>query len=467
MAEIIKKLTRREFIDRTAKGAIGVAGYSFFHNPLLDAADFSSNRSTVVIVKHDNASRIENQGNKKAYLVEQEVAQGMMDAGIRSLTGIEDVGEAWKSLFPDITQNKVIGIKLNCIARQDNPIGLASHPEVIYCIVNGLTRMRVDGSSFPAENIIIWDRSEFEIERSDFIINKGNIGVKCYGTRYEIMREGQDAGGYSTAVKYKIAGTDQYLSEILVNKIDYLINTCLLKDHVYSGVTLSLKNHYGSCWAPLKMHGGYCNPYIPALNALPPIKDKQVLCLCDAIYGIRSGGPMGPPQVTPNSIILSKDTVALDTIGAEMLKEFGTSNYTLSKAKHIATAAQAPYNLGTNERNQIDVINIENPSTGVDDGNKKKVISDDFRLFQNYPNPFNAQTTISYQLFKPFNVKLDIFNVQGALVRTLINEHQSSGYYRISWDGKTLNGMSAPGGAYFGKLQINNVHQTIRMLLIK
>jgi len=372
MTEIIKKFTRREFIDRTAKGAAGLVGFSLLKNPLLNTADFSTSRSTVVIVKHDNASRIENQGNKKAYLIEQEIAQGMVDAGIRSLTGIEDVAEAWKSLFPGIIQNKVIGIKLNCIARQDNPVGLASHPEVIYSIVNGLTRMQVAGSSFPAENIIIWDRAEFEIERSDFIINKGNKGVKCYGTRYEIMREGQDAGGYSTAVKCNIAGTEQYLSEILVDKIDYLVNTCLLKDHVYSGVTLSLKNHYGSCWAPLKMHSGYCNPYIPALNTLPPIKDKQVLCLCDAIYGIRSGGPMGPPQVTPNSIILSKDTVALDTIGAEMLKEFGTSNYTLSKAKHIATAAKAPYNLGTNDRNQIDVINIDNPSTGVADGNKKK-----------------------------------------------------------------------------------------------
>lgn len=184
----------------------------------------------------------------------------MMDEGIRQLTGINDIGEAWKSFFPGITQNKVISIKLNCIARQDNASGLASHPEVIYSIVNGLTKMQVDGNPFPAENIIIWDRSEFEMERSGFVINKGESGVKCYGTRYEIMRQGEDSGGYSTEVSYSVAGVQQYLSKILVDEIDYLINTCLLKDHAYSGVTLSLKNHYGTCWAPLKMHGGYCNP---------------------------------------------------------------------------------------------------------------------------------------------------------------------------------------------------------------
>jgi uncharacterized protein (DUF362 family) len=213
-----------------------------------------------VVVKHDNASKIEYQGNKKLYNVDQQVIQIMMDEGIRQLTGINDIGEAWKSFFPGITQNKVISIKLNCIARQDNASGLASHPEVIYSIVNGLTKMQVDGNPFPAENIIIWDRSEFEMERSGFVINKGESGVKCYGTRYEIMRQGEDSGGYSTEVSYSVAGVQQYLSKILVDEIDYLINTCLLKDHAYSGVTLSLKNHYGTCWAPLKMHGGYCNP---------------------------------------------------------------------------------------------------------------------------------------------------------------------------------------------------------------
>lgn len=467
MDEKIKRYSRRQFIDLSARGAASLIGYSLLHNRLTRAAGRLAGNSMVVVVKHDAASKIEYQGSRKIYGIDQEAAQAMMDAGIRRLTGIEEIGEAWKSLFPGITQNKTISIKLNCIARQNNIYGLASHPEVAYSIVNGLTRMQVEGQPFPEENIIIWDRSEFELVRSGFSINKGDTGVRCYGTRYEIMREGQDSGGYSTAVQYDVGGVKQYLSQILVDHTDFLINTCLFKDHVYSGVTLSLKNHYGSCWAPRHLHGGNCNPYIPALNVLPPIRDKQVLCICDAIYGIKSGGPMGAPQITPNTLIFSKDTVALDTIGKQMLQDSGTSSWTIAKAKHIDTAAEEPYSLGTNDPGQIDLITIENPGTGTDEKKNVKLYPDDFRIFHNYPNPFNAQTMLSYQLLKPARVKLDIYNIRGAFVRSLANEYQGSGYYRIRWDGMTSGGKLAPSGIYLALFQINNVRQTIRMQLIK
>jgi uncharacterized protein (DUF362 family) len=460
MADKTKRYTRRQFIDRTAKGTVGLIGYSMLDSAFSKASAMPNAKSKVIVVKHDDASIT---GNK----VDQDVAQVMVDAAMRSLTGIDDIGEAWKSIFPEITQNKVISIKINCIARQDNPSGLASHPEVAYSIVNGLTSMQVEGSPFPEENIIIWDRSEFEMEKADFSINKGDTGVKCYGTRYEIMREGEDTGGYSTTVLYDVNGSDQYLSKIIVDESDYIINTCLLKDHCYSGVTLSLKNHYGSCWDPLHMHSGYCNPYIPALNILSPIRDKQALCICDAIYAIISGGPMGSPQISPNSLIFSKDTVALDTIGYQMLEDNGTPSYTLSKATHIATAAQAPYNLGTNDPAQIDLINIDNPSVGIHEKGTVRMHSSDFRLFQNYPNPFNPQTTISYQLFKPANVKLNIYDMQGSLVRTLVDKHHNKGYYRLLWNGRTANGIPAPSGAYLGDLQIDKARSTIRMMLIK
>ena len=81
------------------------------------------------------------------------------------------------------------------------------------------------------------------------------------------------------------------------------------------------------------------------------------------------------------------------------------------------------------------------------------MISDDFRLFQNYPNPFNAQTTISYQLFKPSRVNINIFNIHGALVRSLINDYQTIGYYRIPWDGNNSNGIPVPSGTYLESVE--------------
>ena len=95
------------------------------------------------------------------------------------------------------------------------------------------------------------------------------------------------------------------------------------------------------------------------------------------------------------------------------------------------------------------------------------MFADDFRLFQNYPNPFNAQTIIQYQLFKPARVKLDIYNIEGALVRSLFEKHRTAGYYRIVWDRKIVNGSVGPSCTYLGRFQIGNKQHTIRMQLVK
>ena len=64
-------------------------------------------------------------------------------------------------------------------------------------------------------------------------------------------------------------------------------------------------------------------------------------------------------------------------------------------------------------------------------------------------------------------MKLDVYNVQGAFVRRLVDEYQSSGYYRVSWDGKTSGGLPASSGVYFGHLYVDKTRYTIRMQLLK
>ena len=453
------KYSRRDFIGRSIKGTAGLMAYPFLKRTSSDRLDVYKDTSRVVVVEDEDAVI----GNA----IQPSAVQAMVDSGIQHLTGLGDVGEAWLSLFPGITRNSVIGIKINCIARQDNPSGLASHPEVIYAIANGLTRMQVEGLPFPEENIIIWDRAEFEMTRAGFSINESETGVKCYGTRYSIMNNGTSTSGYSTAVLYDVSGIGQYLSRILVDECNYLINTCLLKDHAYSGVTLSLKNHYGSCWDPSHLHNRYCMYYIPPLNALPPIREKQVLCMCDALFGIVSGGPMGFPQVTPKSLIFSTDPVAHDTIGMQMLKEYGTPDASIVRAEHIARAAGAPYNLGTNDPDQIDVITVENPSTAVLEPMQKSKHPDHFQLFQNYPNPFNARTTVSYRLNMPSRVRMDIFNLRGVHICRLMDKQQESGYFRITWDGKTSGGIDVSSGIYLCRFDVGGAHHTLRMQLVR
>ncbi len=90
-----------------------------------------------------------------------------------------------------------------------------------------------------------------------------------------------------------------------------------------------------------------------------------------------------------------------------------------------------------------------------------------FRLYQNYPNPFNPTTTIKYQLHKDGKVTLQIYDVLGRLVRTLVNMKQAAGYYDLCWDGKNDRGQSVPAGLYFYGIQAGEFRAVKKLLLIK
>lgn len=76
-----------------------------------------------------------------------------------------------------------------------------------------------------------------------------------------------------------------------------------------------------------------------------------------------------------------------------------------------------------------------------------------FSLFQNYPNPFNPETTIRYQLPKTAKVVLEIYNVLGQKVRTLVDEEKTAGYYKVVWDGRSNTGVPVSSGVYFCRLK--------------
>jgi hypothetical protein len=85
-----------------------------------------------------------------------------------------------------------------------------------------------------------------------------------------------------------------------------------------------------------------------------------------------------------------------------------------------------------------------------------------YSLNQNYPNPFNPATTISYSIPKAGDVSLKIFNVLGQEVRSLINEYQNAGTYKVSFDASSLT-----SGVYFYSLSSDNFLQVKKMMLVK
>ena len=90
------------------------------------------------------------------------------------------------------------------------------------------------------------------------------------------------------------------------------------------------------------------------------------------------------------------------------------------------------------------------------------------RLDQNYPNPFNPSTTIAFALKERGRVKIDVYNVAGQLVRTLVDETRDAGAYsNVNWNGTDSANQPVSSGVYFYKLTTNNFSQTKKMVLLK
>jgi hypothetical protein len=104
--------------------------------------------------------------------------------------------------------------------------------------------------------------------------------------------------------------------------------------------------------------------------------------------------------------------------------------------------------------------------TDVDD-EAHNTTPDSYGLMQNYPNPFNGETNIKYRVAKESNVKLEIFNVLGQRIRTLVNEQKSPGYYSVKWDSKNDSGGIMDSGIYFIRLISNNFSETKKILMLK
>ena len=100
------------------------------------------------------------------------------------------------------------------------------------------------------------------------------------------------------------------------------------------------------------------------------------------------------------------------------------------------------------------------------------VAPEETALLANYPNPFNPETWIPYQLSKPADVSLTIYDIQGRVVRALDLGHQRAGTYHSRsraayWDGRNAVGEPVASGVYFYTLSAGNFTATRKMLIRK
>ena len=239
-------------------------------------------QSVLSVVQHDGVWNDDQ--------IQEHVVLEMLDAAITLLTGLNDALAAWQVLFDP---SETVGIKVNTISRY------TTTPAVTYAVAK-----RLQEAGIPAEQIVIFDRSDGELKARGFTINADGAGVRCRGAK-----------GWEQPVE--VTGTRQGIHDVLLS-CSALINIPAFKMHDMCGMSAALKNHYGSVHAPGSMHGNHCDPYIAELNAIPVIRDKTRLIVGDALRTC----PYDWNRMTKeNAIAMSFDPVAHDLLARRVLTE--------------------------------------------------------------------------------------------------------------------------------------------------
>lgn len=124
---------------------------------------------------------------------------------------------------------------------------------------------------------------------------------------------------------------------------------------------------------------------------------------------------------------------------------------------------------GTKVRYEVEDINKIDFSdiTGIENAEKMQAIIKSFKLRQNYPNPFNPSTTIEYELPKTGKVEVSIFDMNGRLVKNIVNQSQPAGSHKVVWNGQSRSGQKVASGFYVYMVKFGKSVSAKKMLFIK
>ena len=259
----------------------------------------------------------------------------LLDRAVQSFFVRDNPVEAWKLIA---RPGETVGLKVNCLAGR----GASTRTVLVEAVIERLQQAGIRGP-----DIVIWDRLNSDLESAGF-----PVGVR----RDKVRFIGNDSAGYEDDLAM-FGSAGSLLSLTLTRQCHAVINLPVLKDHGIVGVTMALKNMFGAIHNPNKYHLNAGDPYVADVYALPAIRQKVRLTICDALTAQYEGGPSYMPQWSwPfNGLLVASDPVALDTVGWQIIeakrKEMGFKSLQAGKRapNYIATAADAQHRLGTND----------------------------------------------------------------------------------------------------------------------
>ena len=319
----MSSIDRRGFIGATAAAGVGLAVLPGRYSPA------QGQKSTVVRAIRDNAVTDED-------VVDAGVVKAMVDETVAKLVGEGSAEAAWKKLFgPD----DVVSVKINCLFG----LGACTHREVTEAVVAGLQSAGVADKS-----ILVWDRAVGDLLKSGYDPNDGE-GVQYIDTAWEDTPT--VSGSFNGPLAKIVTRPD----------ITAIVNVPVLKSHSNPGMTLALKNHYGSFKNPNQHHDNNCDPYLTDVNALPVIRDKTRLIVADALRPVGNGGPMANDESTwtYGGIMAATDPVAIDAVGLTILDAYRDEQGMppiAPKTRFLQTSQTA--GLGVCDADKVEVVDI-------------------------------------------------------------------------------------------------------------
>jgi len=245
----------------------------------------------------------------------QAVVAGMIERGLKELTGEGSLRAAWAKF---VEPSDVVGIKIN----PSGAPACCSSPEIVREIIAGLESVGI-----PKENILVWDRYAYEIDIGGYQTLLP-AGIAIVGIEDGVGDvSGYDLDIYCEANFFGEWETRSYMANVAANSVTKIINVPTTKDHSAAGVTGCLKNlGYGTFNNVARSHRApysFTNPLIGLMCSAEPLRSKSVLHIMDGMRLVWHGGPLTQVQdfiEQVGTLYIGTDPVALDTVELEAIE---------------------------------------------------------------------------------------------------------------------------------------------------
>jgi hypothetical protein len=310
---------------------------------------------------------------------------------------------------------------------------------------------------------------------------KSQVCSYCHSSRYSVKtRVTSKAPYYGWTTRYGPHENPQY--DMMVGGNGYEYNggiaglsthakledgcvTCHMQGRYRSGNTLA--NH------SMKMEGDTAWGYNPVTVCKECHGEVEEYGDVKAAYDYDGDGVIAGTQVEVQGLlnrlkaILPKDdagepvTMAQDSLKVKGHPEYVQAiwNYYFVKNDGSMGVHNATYAVALLQKS-LGIYPLDVKATGNE-------IPKEFALNQNYPNPFNPSTTISFALPKSEQVKLEVYDILGNLVKTMVNTQMGAGNYQVVWNGVDQNGARVASGVYLYRLQAGSFSTVKKMLMVK